>query len=188
MAVSVAAVQRDRRRRAPPGAGLTWHEDPRDDDRREEQREHEERTHHEQPHDDGPAEPPWGRGRMEAGLAFEDWLVDPDVLERVVPLSGRWPEPRLLDQTGVWFSLDRRRIDLDAIDAGERAGLLDALRLHAREWHAAAVVHEAQVTSTALRWMYGHCGVLSAERLGPLAWLETTPLVRWLRTGERTTG
>lgn len=122
---------------------------------------------------------------MGACQAFEDWLVDPEVLNIVAPLWWRWPDPRLLEQTEAWYNLDRHRTDLDDLDANERAGLLEALCADARDWYAAAVEHEAQVTSTALRWIYAHCGVLSAEHLGPLGWLERTPLVRWLRTGER---
>jgi len=119
-------------------------------------------------------------------LALEDALIDPDLLDRVVPLDGRWPGPRLLDRTDVFYPRDRTRLDPQRFDAETAAWLLDELHTDLADWHAAAVFDEEATTGSLTRAALAALGVPAVRDLDPPAWLESTVLVRFL--AERAVG
>lgn|GEM_PF-4842544 len=114
-------------------------------------------------------------------LAFDDALVDPDRLDLVLPLDGRWPEPRLLEQTGVFYLRDRTRLHPRAFDPETAAWLLDDLHVDLPDWHAAAAFHEETTASSVTRDALAALGVLSVRVTDPQAWLESTVLFRFLK-------
>lgn len=124
-------------------------------------------------------------------LASAVWPVRPGppadiagyVLDRVLPLDGRWPEPRQLWQTAVFYGRDRSCLDLAAATSGDLVLLLRHLREQAETWHAAAACDEDSTTSSAVRWAMRETGVLLIPDLDPGVWLECTLLVRWLASG-----
>ena len=113
-------------------------------------------------------------------MAVEDALVKDEVLDVVMPLDGRWPEPRLLWQTEVFHLRDRTTVDLTAPCAGELEWLLEHLRDNVSLWHAAASRDEERTTSSAARWALWETGVATIGATDPTVWLESTLLVRWL--------
>jgi len=113
-------------------------------------------------------------------LALEDALIDPDLLDRVVPLDGRWPEPRLLDRTDVFYLRDRTRLHPRGFDAETAAWLLYELHVDLPDWHAAAVFDEEATTGSLARAALAALGVPTVRDLDPRAWLESTVLVRFL--------
>ena len=71
---------------------------------------------------------PFGPSYMESLMAVEDALVKDEVLDAAVPLDGRWPEPRLLWQTGVFHLRDRTCVDLARAPKVELEWVLEHLR------------------------------------------------------------
>lgn len=130
--------------------------------------------------EDGRRVLPFGPSYMKSLLAVEDALVKDDVLDAVVPLDGRWPEPRLLWQTDVFHLRDRTCLDLARACEGELEWVLEHLRDDAGMWHAAAARDEERTTSSAARWAMRETGVATVEETDPGVWLESTLLVRWL--------
>jgi len=113
-------------------------------------------------------------------LALEDALIEPGLLDRVVPLDGRWPEPRLLDRTDVFYLRDRTRLQPQGFDAETARWLLDDLHVDLPDWHSAAVFDEEATTSSLTRASLAALGVPAVRDLDPRAWLESTVLVRFL--------
>ncbi len=103
--------------------------------------------------------------------ATRDAVLTRDALDAAVGLDQRWPEPRLLDQTDVFYLWDRTRMDLDGLAQRDLAWLLGYLRENAAAWHAAAVADERHTTSTALRWALEQAGVPLVESLDERDWL-----------------
>ncbi len=124
---------------------------------------------------------PFGPGYVDALGAVADAVVTADALDRVLTLADRWPEPRLLDQAEVFYLRDRTTVSVAALDADGASRLLALLRGLAAELHAAAVRDEEVTTSTAMRWAAEQAGIRAVADLDPLAWLEASVLVRWLR-------
>jgi len=138
-------------------------------------------TDHDPGHGQGQSEPdrygdPWSGSH----LALEDALIDPGLLDRVIPLDGRWPEPRLLDRTDVFYLRDRTRLHPQHFDAETAAWLLDELHIDLPDWHAAAVFDEEVTTGSLTRASLAALGVPALRDLDPHAWLESTVLFRWL--------
>ena len=137
-------------------------------------------AHRDTAHDDG--EPDlYADAWHSSVLALEDALIDPGLLDRVVPLDGRWPEPRLLNRTDVFYLRDRTRLHPRGFDAEMAAWLLDELLTDLPDWHAAAVFDEEATTGSLTRASLAALGVPAVRDLDPRAWLESTVLVRFLR-------
>ena len=118
-------------------------------------------------------------------LRFDDALVTEQAMYLVVGLGQRWPEPRALHQTETFFMEDRTEIDLEHLDADLARDLLDLLTIYADPLHDAAVRDEQATTSSAVGWLMEGLGVPPVAAHDPLVWLESTELVRWLRTRAR---
>ncbi len=136
-------------------------------------------AHRDTGHDEG--EPnPYGDAWHGCVLALEDALIDPDLLDRVVPLDGRWPDPRLLDRTDVFYLRDRTRLHPQRFDAETAGWLLDDLHVDLPDWHSAAVFDEEATTGSLTRAALAALGVLAVRDLDPQTWLESTVLLRFL--------
>ena len=122
-----------------------------------------------------------GNGWTKSVLAFDDALIDPDLLDHLLPLDGRWPEPRLLDQVDVFYLRDRTRVDPQIFDAETAGWLLNELHTDLPDWHAAAVFDEESTTGSAARDAFAALGVRPVRGLDPQVWLASTVLVRFLR-------
>lgn len=114
-------------------------------------------------------------------LRFDDALLTEEAMDVVVGLDQRWPEPRALHQTNVFFLEDRGRLLLWRLTAAEAARLLDLVLSLTRALHERAVCDEQATASSASWWVLTEFGVPRAEDLDPSLWLESTDLVRWLR-------
>ena len=114
-------------------------------------------------------------------LALEDYLIDPDLLDQIVPLDGRWPESRLLDQTAVFYLRDRTRLQPLLFDRATADWLLDELHTDLPDWHAAAAWHEEATSGSLTRAALTTLGIRPVRYLDPQAWLESTVLFRYLR-------
>ncbi len=128
---------------------------------------------------------PFGPGYVDALGAVSDAVVTAYALDRVLSLSDRWPEPRIVDQDEVFYLRDRTRVPLSGLGPEDAAELLAHVRGLAMPLHEAAVRDERLTTSTALRWAMEQGGVPSVADLDPLAWLEASSLVRALRARAR---
>lgn len=111
---------------------------------------------------------------------IDDAPVDPALLDRAVPLDGRWPEPRLLDRTDVHYLRDRTRLDPRLFDPETAAWLLDELHADLPDWHAAAVFDEETTSSSVTQDALAALGVPALRDLDPQVWLESTELFRFL--------
>lgn len=120
-------------------------------------------------------DPDWAR------LSLDDAPMPYDELDRRCSLSERWPDWRLLCQPFMWLTPDDDFVALEDLDGPALADLLLHLRSNAPALHAQAATDEQYATSSAMRWAYEQLGVLPVADLHPLAWLDTTPLVRALR-------
>ena len=134
--------------------------------------------------DDEPRDPhaAYGPGWTRSVLSFEDALIDPDLLDHVLPLDGRWPEPRLLGQTHLFFLRDRTRLATRLFDAETAEWLMDELHTDLPDWHAAATFHEGTTTPSTARDVLAALGVPAIRDIDPQTWLESTVLFRWLST------
>lgn len=130
---------------------------------------------------------PYGPGYVASLVAVQDAVVTTEVLDQVLDLANRWPEPRALHQTDVWFMPDRVCLALADLDAEAASALLGHIRALAYDLHAVAAKDEQLTTSTALRWAMEQSDVPLTADLNPHTWLDGTALVRWLtrRTGPR---
>lgn len=125
---------------------------------------------------------PYCGGYVPSLVAVQDAQVKEDSLELLVPdLSARWPEPRLLWQTEVWFTRHRTRVPLDGLDADGARRLLATIEAMAERLHAVAALDESLTASSGLRRAMAHLGVPLVADLAASAWLESTLLVRSLR-------
>ena len=115
-------------------------------------------------------------------LRFDDAVLSEQTLDVVVGLGQRWPEPRALHQTVTFFLEDRTEIDLEQLDADLTGDLLDLLNIYAGPLHGTAVRDEHATTSSAVRFVLDGLGVPPLTQYDPTVWLESTELVRWLRT------
>ena len=115
-------------------------------------------------------------------LSFADALLTEQAMEAVVGLGQRWPEPRALHQTETFFLDDRTEIELEHLDADLARDLLDLLVIYAGPLHETAVRDEQAITSSAVRWLLDGLGVPPVAAHDPLVWLESTEMVRWLRS------
>ena len=138
----------------------------------------EDRRRHEQ--EDDSRAGAFGPGYIDSLMAVGDAVVGPDVLDRVLDLADRWPEPRVLDQTSVFFLRDRTPVPVDGMGSEDARRLLAHVRGLAMVLHEAAARDEEITTSTAMRWAMAQACVPSVAELDPLAWLESTALVRHL--------
>lgn len=114
---------------------------------------------------------------------MQDARVDEEVLRLLIPLRGRWPDPRVLtEQDSRFWLCDVEVLDVAELEPQEVRWLLDWLTgdllpvLHRR-----AVQDEELTTSTGLRRAMQAAGVPLVAETDPAAWLESTPLVRALR-------
>jgi len=115
-------------------------------------------------------------------MRLDDQLVTDEALDAVVGLGARWPEPRALDQTRVFHLDDRGALSLRLLDDGGVADLLRLLELHADALHEVACCDDEATTSSAMEWALDELGVPPVHALDPRVWLESTELVRWLRS------
>lgn len=132
-----------------------------------------------------PCPPPEPTDWVVQGLAVDDAVLTDRALERVVGLGQRWPEPRALHQTDVFYMEDRTPLDLHLFDAGHATELLRLLVLMVDELHHAAWRDEQATQSSALRWLLDGLDVPPIAAHDPVVWLESTVLVRWLRSRTR---
>lgn len=123
----------------------------------------------------------YGPGYFDNLLALSDATVGDDLLGALLPLDGRWPEPRALDQDAVFFLADRTRVDVAGLDAEDAVRLLGHLRDLAPALHGRACADEALTVSSGLRRAMAHAGVALVSETDPLVWLEASVLVRALR-------
>lgn len=116
-------------------------------------------------------------------MAAQDALVNDDVLHLLIPLRGRWPDPRVLTEQDERFWLpDGEVIEIAELDPPEvlwllgwlTGDLLQPLNRRARQ-------DEQLTTSTALRRAMRAAEVPLVAETDPLVWLESTRLVRALR-------
>jgi len=143
--------------------------------------------------DDGPDGWRWGDGVFlpygdawrGAALALEDALVEPGVLDRLVPLHARWAEPRLLEQTSTYWVHHRRQVNVTALRPDGARRLLRHLLSRAVALHEQAVLDEVHTTGTAVRWAWREAGVPTVAEFEPASWLLGTPLARRLGSGRR---
>lgn len=124
---------------------------------------------------------PYGPGYVGALGAVTDAVLTSDALDRLLPLSGRWPEPRIVEQDEVYYFRDRTPVVLADLGPAEAAALLAHVRGLAAGLHQAAARDEGLTTSTALRWAMDQAGVPPVADLDPLAWLDASALVRALK-------
>ncbi len=125
---------------------------------------------------------PFGPGYLDNLLALEDARVKEGSLDLLVPdLSDRWPEPRLLAQTELWFARGRTPASVADLDGDGARRLLGAIHALASNLHRVAARDEALTTSSGARWAMAAAGVPTIAELDPHAWLESTVLVRALR-------
>lgn len=160
------------RQRRPRGPVLSAENDGRCDGDDEDRRRHEEE-------DDSHSEA-FGPGYVDSLMAVGDAVVTSDVLDRVVDLADRWPEPRVLQQRDVFFLRDRTPVRVSGLGREDALGLLLHVRGLATVLHEAAARDEMLTTSTAMRWAMAQAGVPRIADLDPPAWLESTELVRCL--------
>lgn len=130
---------------------------------------------------DEPFRRPYGPGYVGALGAVTDAVLTSDALDRLLPLSERWPEPRVVDQADIYYFRDRTPVALADLGPGEAAALLTHIRGLAAGLHEAAARDEELTTSSALAWAMDQAGVPPVAALDPLAWLESSVLVRALR-------
>lgn len=117
-------------------------------------------------------------------MATTDQTITDDLLDRVLPLDagGRWPEPRALWQRDVFHLHDRTPVDVDSLDARGARDLLVLLAGLAPVLHARAAIDERLTTCSGLRTAMATAGVPTVGDTDPDLWLESTLLVRVLRT------
>jgi hypothetical protein len=115
-------------------------------------------------------------------MQVQDAKVDSDVLDDLVPLHGRWPDPRVLTEQGERFWLrDGEELVVADLDPPEVEWLLGWLTSLAPVLHDRAARDELLTTSTGVRRSLKAAGVLLVAETPPLVWLESTELVRALR-------
>lgn len=124
---------------------------------------------------------PGGTPRYWMGMCLDDQLVTDEALDRMIGLGARWPEPRALDQVGVFHLEDRTAVEVPFLDDRNVEDLLRLLVLLAADLHEVASCDDESTTSSALEWALDETGVLPVHALEPLVWLESTVLVRHLR-------
>lgn len=117
-------------------------------------------------------------------MQVQDAQVNDEILHLLIPLRGRWPDPRVLtEQSDLFWLPDGEVIEIAHLDPPEVLWLLGWLtgdllhRLHRR-----ARQDEQLTTSTALRRAMKAAGVPLVAETDPLVWLESTRLVRALRS------
>lgn len=123
---------------------------------------------------------PYGDAWRGAALALEDALVEPGVLDRLVPLDVRWAEPRLLQQTETFWVHHRRQVDVRALRPDGERRLLQHLVSRAEALHAQADLDQVHTTGTALRWALREAGVPFVADVEAEPWVRSTPLGRRL--------
>ncbi len=126
---------------------------------------------------------PYGPGYVASLVAVQYAVVTTEVLDRVLDLADRWPEPRALHQTDIFFMPDRTCVAMSDLDADGASALLGHLRALTYDLHAVAARDEQLTTSTALRWAMEQAGVPRVADLNPHTWLDGTALVRRLALG-----
>lgn len=113
---------------------------------------------------------------------MQDARIDADVLDALIPLPGRWPDPRVLTEQDERFWLrDGEEIAVADLGPAEVEWLLRWLADLVPVLHARAAADEALTTSTGLRRALAAAGVPLVAETDPLAWLESTRLVRALQ-------
>lgn len=112
---------------------------------------------------------------------LDDAPIPPAALGLHVPLTARWPEPRLLHQTEMWFEPDGHPLWLRFADPSRLAVVLLTILRLAPVLHRRAADDERLATSSAMRRSLAHLGVPGIDELDPAVWIESTELVRWLR-------
>lgn len=115
-------------------------------------------------------------------MSMDDQIVTDEALDAVVGLGARWPEPRALDQTRVFHLDDRSALSLRLLDPDDAARLLRLLVLHADALHEVASCDDQATAISALEWAFDEAGVPPVHAFTPRVWLESTEMVRWLRT------
>lgn len=113
-------------------------------------------------------------------MSLDDPLLPPEALDRL-DLDGRWPEPRALDQTAVFFLRDRARVDVADLGQAECCWLLELLLRLVVPLHEQAACDDESTTSSAMEWALDELDVEPVHALAPAVWLESTDLVRALR-------
>lgn len=115
--------------------------------------------------------------------------MNADVLDDLVPLHGRWPDPRVLTEQDEKFWLyDGEEIEVAGMSAAEVEWLLAWLVQLAPALHRRAVLDEDLTTSTGVRRALRSAGVPLVAETAPLVWLESTRLVRRLRSMSAASG
>ena len=98
------------------------------------------------------------------------------------PLGLRYPDWRQLLNTTTWVEPLGDVVDLEMEMCGaDREQLLGYLLTNVAVLHDQAVQDEIVTLSKTLTWAYWSLDVPLVGHLHPLVWVESMPLVRWLR-------
>ena len=114
-------------------------------------------------------------------LRFDD-AIQKDDDDRHPDLWKRWPEPRVFDQAQVWIEDDLATFRLDDLYPEVLRLLLAYLYGNVELWHRAAAADELARLSSATGWAYRNAGVPLIGNVDPVSWLESTVLVRRIRS------
>jgi len=106
------------------------------------------------------------------------------------PIWLRYPDWRQLLNTTTWVEPLGDHIDLVAMHGADREMVLRFILTNVSDLHTQAVQDELVTLSSTLIWAYWSLKVPLVGQLHPLVWVESMPLVRWLRahTGDNATG
>lgn len=110
-----------------------------------------------------------------AGLTASDFDVK-------YPVGLRYPDWRQLLNTTTWVEPLGDVIDLETgMHGADREMVLRFILTNVADLHAQAVQDELVTLSSTLTWAYWSLDVPLVGHLHPLVWVESMPLVRWLR-------
>lgn len=104
-----------------------------------------------------------------------------DQLDRSISLFERVPEWRVLLRSCQWIRQDGVPVCLAGVDYSALETLLANLEQQCVELHAQPAHDEQQATSSAMRWPLKTLHIAYVEQVLAADWLESMPLVRFIR-------
>lgn len=109
-------------------------------------------------------------------------VMTKETLALTQPFGSRWPEPRLLWQTGEWLLASGIRVALNEADLQVLNLVLDDVLANAHRLHQQAVDDEAWLYAyPSAIWWHQALAIPKTSDVSPDVWVEGTDLVRWLR-------
>jgi hypothetical protein len=112
------------------------------------------------------------------GISLDDAILTYEELGDRYTWFDRFPEWRVLYQTGLWVNGNREGVLLDDLTQEDLLALQAYLRSLAPGLHAQAALDEDYALSSALRWTCHTLGIPLVSAHHPLIWLDSTPLMR----------